>query len=139
MFKPTIREDETSSSNAPSLASWEDDIVEPHIGYKKVLVTGGAGFIGSHVAEYLLECGDDIVIVDEMNDYYDVRIKKSNVAMLMEKYGDKRVQVFVGDICDEGFMENVFETTQPEWVCHMAARAGAVSYTHLTLPTTILV
>jgi UDP-glucuronate 4-epimerase len=133
MFKPAIREDETSSSTATpteessiasSLSSWEDDIVEPHLGYKKVLVTGGAGFIGSHVAEYLLERGDDVVIVDEMNDYYDVRIKKSNVAMLMEKYGEKRVQVFVGDICDEGFMVNVFETTRPEWVCHMAARAG---------------
>jgi UDP-glucuronate 4-epimerase len=133
MFKSAIKEDETSSSTAPpteessiasSLASWEDEIVEPHVGYKKVLVTGGAGFIGSHVAEYLLERGDDVVIVDEMNDYYDVRIKKSNVAMLMEKYGDKRVQVFVGDICDEEFMENVFVTTRPEWVCHMAARAG---------------
>jgi UDP-glucuronate 4-epimerase len=42
----------------------------------------------------------------------------------MEKYGEKRVQVFTGDICDEDFMENVFETTRPEWVCHMAARAG---------------
>jgi UDP-glucuronate 4-epimerase len=131
-FKAVIREDETSSTAPPtesssiasSSASWEDDIVEPHIGYKKVLVTGGAGFIGSHVAEYLLERGDDVVVVDEMNDYYDVRIKKSNVAMLTEKYGEKRVQVFVGDICDEDFMESVFETTRPEWVCHMAARAG---------------
>jgi UDP-glucuronate 4-epimerase len=42
----------------------------------------------------------------------------------MEKYGEKRVQVFIGDICDEEFMENVFETTRPEWVCHMAAHAG---------------
>jgi UDP-glucuronate 4-epimerase len=40
--------------------------VEPHVGYKKVLVTGGAGFIGSHVAEHLLERGDDVVIIDEM-------------------------------------------------------------------------
>ena len=44
-------------------------MVPPHRGYKKVLVTGGAGFIGSHVAEYLLERGDDVVIIDEMNDY----------------------------------------------------------------------
>jgi hypothetical protein len=44
-------------------------MVPPHTGYKKVLVTGGAGFIGSHVAEYLLARGDDVVIIDEMNEY----------------------------------------------------------------------
>jgi hypothetical protein len=44
-------------------------MVPPHTDYKKVLVTGGAGFIGSHVAEYLLARGDDVVIIDEMNDY----------------------------------------------------------------------
>lgn len=47
----------------------EEGAVRPHVGYKKVLVTGGAGFIGSNVAEYLLARGDDVVIVDEMNDY----------------------------------------------------------------------
>lgn len=93
------------------------------MGYKKVLVTGGAGFIGSHVAEYLLERGDDVVIVDEMNDYYDVRIKESNLSMLVEKFGD-RVQVYRGNICDESFMLDVFEQTRPGWICHMAARAG---------------
>jgi UDP-glucuronate 4-epimerase len=114
-----------SSSIASSVSSeWEDEVVEPHVGYKKVLVTGGAGFIGSHVAEHLLERGDDVVIVDELNSYYDVRIKESNLQLLCEKYGEKRVSIFVGDICDEEFMENVFETTRPEWVCHMAARAG---------------
>lgn len=41
-----------------------------------VLVTGGAGFIGSHVADALLERGDRVAIVDEMNDYYDVRMKQ---------------------------------------------------------------
>lgn len=47
----------------------EEDVVRPHVGYKKVLVTGGAGFIGSSVAEHLLARGDDVVIIDEMNDY----------------------------------------------------------------------
>jgi len=42
--------------------------VAPHVGYKKVLVTGGAGFIGSHVAMFLLERGDDVVIVDEVSE-----------------------------------------------------------------------
>ena len=104
--------------------------VEPHVGYKKVLVTGGAGFIGSNVAEFLLNRGDDVVIVDEMNDYYDVSIKEMNLNLLREKVkefpngGEGRLAIYKGDICDEEFMLNVFEKERPEWVCHMAARAG---------------
>mmetsp|Transcript_14568 Transcript_14568/g.17721 ORF Transcript_14568/g.17721 Transcript_14568/m.17721 type:complete len:427 (+) Transcript_14568:375-1655(+) len=106
--------------------------VEPHLGYKKVLVTGGAGFIGSSVAEYLLDRGDDVVIVDELNDYYDVTIKEMNLQLLRNKVkgknvspeGGARLSIYKGDICDEDFMLNVFETERPEWVCHMAARAG---------------
>lgn len=100
--------------------------VEPHVGHKKVLVTGGAGFIGSHVAEFLLGRGDDVVIVDEMNDYYDVRVKENNLKILKEMYGhDKnRLSIYRGDICDKDFISMVFEKECPGWVCHMAARAG---------------
>jgi UDP-glucuronate 4-epimerase len=95
------------------------------VGYKKVLVTGGAGFIGSHVAQILLERGDDVVIVDEVNDYYDVRIKDTNLKLLRAAYPDeKRLKIYCGDICDEDLMLRIFETEGPEWVCHMAARAG---------------
>ena len=100
-------------------------IVAPHVGYKKVLVTGGAGFIGSHVAEALLLRGDDVVIVDEMNDYYDINIKKQNLALLREAYPEsRRLSIYIGDICDEELMLRIFEEEQPTWVCHMAARAG---------------
>jgi len=107
-------------------------VVEPHLGYKKVLVTGGAGFIGSHVAEYLLDRGDDVVIVDEMNDYYDVNIKEMNLEVLRNKVKfmpngeghEGRLKIYKGDICDEEFMLEVFENERPQWVCHMAARAG---------------
>jgi len=99
--------------------------VQPHVGYKKVLVTGGAGFIGSHVADYLLNRGDDVVIVDEMNDYYDINIKKGNLTYLTNKYPDEnRLSIYKGDICDADFMLHVFEKEQPKWICHMAARAG---------------
>ena len=59
----------TSSTICLSDLAEDEGLVIPHTGYKKVLVTGGAGFIGSHVAEFLLARGDDVVIVDEMNDY----------------------------------------------------------------------
>eukprot|EP00558_Chaetoceros_sp_UNC1202_P003542 CAMPEP_0197248488 /NCGR_PEP_ID=MMETSP1429-20130617/39433_1 /TAXON_ID=49237 /ORGANISM="Chaetoceros sp., Strain UNC1202" /LENGTH=413 /DNA_ID=CAMNT_0042709723 /DNA_START=227 /DNA_END=1468 /DNA_ORIENTATION=+ len=102
--------------------------VDVHTGYKKVLVTGGAGFIGSNVAEYLLERGDDVVIVDEVNDYYDTTIKEGNIDILenlaAKLGGEGRIAVYRGDICDEAFMLDIFEKERPEWVCHMAARAG---------------
>jgi len=100
--------------------------VEAHTGYKKVLVTGGAGFIGSNVAEYLLERGDDVVIVDEVNDYYDTTIKEGNLKLLQDKMEGQegRLSIYKGDICDDAFMLDVFEKERPEWVCHMAARAG---------------
>jgi len=98
--------------------------IKPHTGYKKVLVTGGAGFIGSHVAEYLLERGDDVVIVDEVNDYYDVSIKEENLRLLQEKYSYDRLVVYRCDICDHDEMDEIFDKERPKWVCHMAARAG---------------
>lgn len=100
--------------------------VEPHMGYKKVLITGGAGFIGSHVAEYLLARGDDVVIIDEVNDYYDPTIKEGNLNLLQDlmKEQPDRLKVYRGDICDVELMNEIFEKERPQWVCHMAARAG---------------
>jgi UDP-glucuronate 4-epimerase len=117
---------DASSMTSASTASWSDvDVMEPHIGYKKVLVTGGAGFIGSNVAEYLLARGDDVVIIDEMNNYYDVNIKQSNLDHLRSLYPDEaRLSIYNGDICDEKLMGEIFEKERPQWVCHMAARAG---------------
>ncbi|VEU45180.1 unnamed protein product [Pseudo-nitzschia multistriata] len=115
-----------SSVASESVRSWMDtELVEPHVGYKKVLVTGGAGFIGSHVSEYLLARGDDVVIIDEMNHYYDVNIKESNLKLLKESYPEEgRVTIYRGDICDRDLLERIFETENIKWVCHMAARAG---------------
>ena len=113
------------STTSSSSSKYEELIIAPHVGHKKVLVTGGAGFIGSSVAEALLIRGDDVVIVDEMNDYYDVRIKENNLRRLRELCpNNDRLTIYKGDICDEEFMLQVFEKERPRWVCHMAARAG---------------
>ena len=88
-----------------------------------VLVTGGAGFIGSHVADALLSRGDKVIIVDEMNDYYDVRLKCSNLELLLKTHGDS-VKVFRGDICNVDFISQIFERERPTHICHLAARAG---------------
>jgi UDP-glucuronate 4-epimerase len=109
-----------SSSDSESDTSTEisaDDI-------KTVLVTGGAGFIGSHVAEVLLQRGDRVVIVDEVNDYYDVSQKEANLALLSSRYTNEQLQIYRGDICDVDFITSVYEQTKPEYVCHLAARAG---------------
>jgi hypothetical protein len=60
---------------------------------KKVLVTGGAGFVGSHVADHLLSRGDAVILVDEFNDYYDTSLKRANVAYLLEKHGSSRLRI----------------------------------------------
>ena len=128
----TSASDESSLSDTMSVCSsnssstnYEELIIAPHVGYKKVLVTGGAGFVGSSVAEALLARGDDVVIVDEINDYYDVRMKENNLNRLRALYPDKkRLSIYRGDICDQQLMLDLFETERPQWVCHMAARAG---------------
>jgi len=112
--------DDDSASSARKAGA-----LEPHTGHKKVLVTGGAGFVGSSTAAVLLERGDSVVVVDEMNDYYDIRIKEQNLRRLREICPDKqRLTIYKGDICDEKFMLDLFEKERPQWVCHMAARAG---------------
>lgn len=109
---------------APVRKKKENAGVLPHIGFKKVLVTGGAGFIGSYVADYLLQRGDEVIVIDEMNSYYDVRIKESNLALLERKWGTDKIKIYRGDICDEALLTEVFNKERPKWVCHMAARAG---------------
>ncbi|ETL32024.1 hypothetical protein L914_15273, partial [Phytophthora nicotianae] len=90
---------------------------------RRILVTGAAGFIGFHTAKTLLARGDDVVIVDEVNDYYDVKLKQSNLDWLSTNYGD-RVSVYIGDLCDEQLVRRVLKETKPDAMVHLAARAG---------------
>ncbi len=87
----------------------------------KTLITGAAGFIGSHLSETLLARGDQVVAVDNFNHYYDPAIKRHNVAKAL---ADSRYGLHEIDICDEPALRNVFETERPDVVVHLAARAG---------------
>lgn len=87
----------------------------------KILVTGGAGFIGSHVAEKLVQRGDRICILDNFNDFYDQAIKEANIAKLSEH---PDVKVVRGDIRDSGLLAELFESEDFDAVVHLAAMAG---------------
>jgi UDP-glucuronate 4-epimerase len=91
-----------------------------------ILVTGGAGFVGSHVADVLLERGDRVVIIDEMNDYYNVTMKEQNLVLLQEKYpSSDQLQIYRGDICNTTLLTDIFQRhSDISMICHMAARAG---------------
>jgi len=85
-----------------------------------VLVTGGAGFIGSHLCESLLDRGDAVIVLDNFNDFYDPAIKRRNLEALSAAI------VIEGDIRDEALLSRVLEEHQPEVVVHMAAMAGVL-------------
>ncbi|MEG3192348.1 NAD-dependent epimerase [Lysobacter sp. D1-1-M9] len=87
----------------------------------KVLVTGTAGFIGSHVALKLLERGDEVIGFDNLSDYYDVNLKKARLARFMEHPGYTHVQA---DLADRAAVEDVFATYKPQRVINLAAQAG---------------
>jgi UDP-glucuronate 4-epimerase len=91
---------------------------------KVVLVTGGAGFIGSHTSLALLKRGDKVVIIDEMNNYYDPRLKVANLDMLTSMFSEDQCKFYEGDICNAQLLSSIFETERITHVCHLAARAG---------------
>jgi len=88
----------------------------------KVLITGGVGFIGYHVAKALLERGDEVVIVDNFNDYYDVELKKDRARDLIKRFNN--VAIVKADISDFETMEKVFDKYKPNKVLNLAAQAG---------------
>jgi UDP-glucuronate 4-epimerase len=87
----------------------------------KVLVTGTAGFIGSTLARRLLARGDEVIGVDNLNDYYDVNLKQSRLNRLLDHDGFTDIRA---NIEDQAAMENVFKTHQPQRVVNLAAQAG---------------
>lgn len=88
---------------------------------KRVLITGAAGFIGSHLGEALLRRGDYVIGFDDFNDFYDPAIKRRNIR---EALKSPHYMLHEGDICDEARVWDVFEKARPDVVVHLAARAG---------------
>jgi UDP-glucuronate 4-epimerase len=84
----------------------------------RILVTGGAGFIGSHVAERLLARGDQVTVLDNFNDFYDPAIKRANAE------GLAGARIVEGDIRDKASVDALFDEERYEAVLHLAAMAG---------------
>ncbi|MFA6529132.1 MAG: SDR family NAD(P)-dependent oxidoreductase [Candidatus Gracilibacteria bacterium] len=87
----------------------------------KVLITGGAGFIGSHTVRRLLSEGNEVVCVDDFNDYYSPEIKEKNISEFLES---KKFTLERCDIRDANKMKKIFKKYSPSHVIHLAARAG---------------
>jgi UDP-glucuronate 4-epimerase len=87
----------------------------------KILVTGGAGFIGSHTTQALLDRGDEVVCLDNFNDYYSPEYKYANVAPFLKRPGYTLIE---GDVRDGDTLETLIKAHQPERIAHVAAMAG---------------
>jgi UDP-glucuronate 4-epimerase len=87
----------------------------------KILVTGAAGFIGMHTAQRLLARGDEVVGLDNLNDYYDVTLKQARLARLEGHKGFRFVRL---DVADRAGMEALFARERFDRVVHLAAQAG---------------
>ena len=88
---------------------------------RTVLVTGAAGFIGYHLSERLLGQGDRVVGLDNLNDYYDPKLKEARLAKLRRSPEFRFLKV---DLGDRTGVEKIWQEVKPEVVVHLAAQAG---------------
>lgn len=107
-----------------------------------ILVTGGAGFIGSAVTKKLVERGDRVVVLDNFNDYYDPRLKRDRIAIFLKGADFK---LYEGDIRDAKLVEKIFSDEKIDKVVHLAAMAGVrnslenpVTYADINVNGTII-
>jgi UDP-glucuronate 4-epimerase len=103
----------------------------------KILVTGTAGFIGSHVALRLLERGDEVVGIDNLSDYYDVNLKKARLAQFSEH---PRYTHLTVDLADRAAIDAAFARYRPQRVINLAAQAGvryAAENPHIYVSTNV--
>jgi len=89
---------------------------------KKILVTGGAGFIGSHLSRKLIAKKRQVIIVDNFNSYYSPKFKKERLKILLPK---NKYKLYKIDITNWKKLKKIFQKHKPEIICHLAAIAGA--------------
>lgn len=125
------------------MSSDASDLFDPS---RPVLVTGAAGFIGSHVAQAVLARGGAVVGVDSFDPYYDEGLKQANLREIVGGEGGSRFVFHEADITDQGAMEGVFGEAKPGSVVHLAAKAGVrpsiedpVGYAHANVTGTSVV
>jgi UDP-glucuronate 4-epimerase len=87
----------------------------------KFLITGGAGFIGSHIVDELLSLREEIIVIDNFNTYYDPKIKWENISSAQKNPDFK---LFEGDILDKRLLDKIFSSFNIDVLIHMAAQAG---------------
>jgi len=107
----------------------------------KILVTGGAGFIGSHLAKKLMDREDKVVIIDNFNNYYDPKLKHSRVKNILKGH---KFKLYKGDIRDFKLLEKIFKKEKVDKIVHLAAMAGVrhslrdpVSYADINIMGTL--
>jgi UDP-glucuronate 4-epimerase len=87
----------------------------------KICITGACGFIGFHLSKALLEFGEEVVGIDNLNDYYDVKLKQDRLSQLMEYEHFKFEKI---DILDKQSLDHVFKQEKFDYLYHLAAQAG---------------
>lgn len=87
----------------------------------KIFVTGAAGFIGFTLSKRLLKDGHEVVGIDNLNDYYDVNLKKNRLALIQD---NPNFSFVLGDLSDRDMMEKIFKTHRFDYVVNLAAQAG---------------
>lgn len=90
----------------------------------KVFITGGAGFIGSATAKQLIGRGDQVVLIDNFNDYYDPQLKRDRLKQVLKGL---KYKLYKGDIRDEKLLERIFKKEKIDKIIHLAAMAGVRS------------
>ena len=88
---------------------------------EKILITGAAGFIGFHLSNLLLQKGYDVISIDNMNDYYDIKLKEGRLSILNEKNNFKFYKI---DLVDKKNIDYIFEKYKFDYVINLAAQAG---------------